>query len=202
VRRVTAEKHFVHWYYHEMENFIKRIFFIFFPQLRVIFVNGFKASCVPTLIHQGEWSHKHDRSHRTFFSSSARRTQRFFYFPIGKSAPTVLFGAILPSLLSEDRNSRLRKFSFTRWALESPRPDMSVNADFLSPYRDFGSIATSLLAMPSSQISNSRLTMCRNADTHVRVDFSDYPLSRRDFGLRWIANPNTKYSGLLATRSR
>jgi hypothetical protein len=133
---------------------------------------------------------------------TARRTQRFFYFPIGKSAPTVLFGAILPSLLSEDRNSRLCKFSFTRWALESPRPDMSVNDDLLLLYRDFGSIATSLPTMPSSHISNFQLTMFRNVDTHVRVDFSDYTLSRQDFGLRWIANPNTKYSGLLAKRSR
>jgi hypothetical protein len=41
----------------------------------------------------------HVLSHRIFFFFfSTRRTPRFFYFPIGKSAPIVPFGAILPSL--------------------------------------------------------------------------------------------------------
>jgi hypothetical protein len=69
--------------------------------------------------------------------------------------------------LSEDRNSRLRKFSVDHWALESPRPDMSVNADFLFPlsglrlYRDFATRDTkhSVLQPP--------IPMCRNSDMLV-----------------------------------
>jgi hypothetical protein len=80
------------------------------------------------------------------------------------------------------------------WLSKSPRPDMSVNADFLSPYRNFGAITTSLLTMPSSWFSNSRLAMCRNVDTHVRVDLPTIPYLVRtsDFAGSQILTPNTR----------
>jgi hypothetical protein len=52
----------------------------------------------------------HVRSHRTFFFS-ARRTRRFFYFPIGKSAPTKSFPEVSPFTTGDQLNlaiSRVR----------------------------------------------------------------------------------------------
>jgi hypothetical protein len=62
-------------------------------------------------------------AHRTF-SFLGPKNLKFFYFPIGKPAPTDSPLHDPPFLyLSKDRNSRLRKFPVNNWALESPRPD-------------------------------------------------------------------------------
>jgi hypothetical protein len=82
------------------------------------------------------------RAHHRIFSSHGPKNSKFFYFPIGKSAPTESL-ARSPSLyLSGNRNSRLRESKVEHWALESPRPDGQSTLTFLFPlselsYRDF-----------------------------------------------------------------
>jgi hypothetical protein len=48
----------VHRNHHEEENFIEGILSIFFPQLRMVFMNGFIGGWVPNPIHQRERGHE------------------------------------------------------------------------------------------------------------------------------------------------
>jgi hypothetical protein len=118
-----------------------------------MYSDGNAAPSPPT----GRKVHAHSQD---LLSPSARRTQRFFYFPIGKICTHIFSSMRLPFVhLSGNRNSQPCKFSVDRGALESPRPDVSVKTDFLSLYRDFVSIMTSLLTIPSPRFSNLRYTM-------------------------------------------
>jgi hypothetical protein len=93
----------------------------------------------------------HVRSHRIFFFS-ARRTLRFFYFPIGKSAPTVLSCGPLPGCIggSELVTSRVQRlntgFSDPRDPMVSQLADFSLR-EFAT--RDLATRETKLLVLQS-----------------------------------------------------
>jgi hypothetical protein len=98
-----------------------------------------------------------------------KNSNRSFYLPVRKSAPTENPRGI-PSSHSGDRTSQLREVSGRMLYSRIPETRQPVNADlFLS---GFFSIAISALAMSNN--SYPRLPISRYAETptHARVDYS------------------------------
>jgi hypothetical protein len=119
------------------------------------------------------------RAHRIFSSSSAQRTQCFFYFPIGKSSPH-RFSSVQSSLLCFRRIGTCDFASSLLIArLSNPRdPIVGQIADFslvgTSALSQLHSIATSLLTIPSPRVSNCQYPMHRNVDA-ILSHFRDSP---------------------------
>jgi hypothetical protein len=122
--------------------------------------------------------------------------KRFFYFPIGKSAPTkILVGSPLHT-----RGIGLRNFARSvveHWTLESPKPDnqstltFSLSGFSLSRFRHSRCRTT--------RIPDSRFPICRNSDTRMSLTFQ-LPSLHRHFGVRNIVNPDAIVSGLLTMK--
>jgi hypothetical protein len=95
-----------------------------------------------------------------------------------------------------NRNSRLRKFSVGHWVLKSPRPDMSVNADFLFPlsglrlYRDFATRDTkpSVFQPPIPDASK------RRCPRELPFQRSRLPVGTSDLACSRILTPNAQTS--------
>jgi hypothetical protein len=106
-----------------------------------------------------------------------------FYLPIGRSAPTVL--STRPSFLdlSEDRNFAASQVQLVHFPFGSPRPEMSVNADFLPPLSGLRSLSQLATHDTTTRGSNLRYPMHRNAETR------DLASSR----LRYSSNPTDSY---------
>jgi hypothetical protein len=97
----------------------------------------------------------HVRFLRTFFFS-ARRTPRFFYFPIGKSTPTDSLRRDPPSLIYQGIGTRdFASSKVGHWVLKSRYPMCQSTLTFLFPlsglrlYRDFATRDTQALGFPT-----------------------------------------------------
>jgi hypothetical protein len=137
-------------------------------------------------------------AHRIFSFLGPKNSNRFFYFPIGKSAPTELFAR---SPLFTYRGIGLRDFARSvveRWS-RIPETRYKSTLTLPLPCRDF--LYRDFATRDIKQLVPDSRSRYAETLTHVRVDFSTSS-PHRDFGVHGIANPNVNVSGLLTTKPR
>jgi hypothetical protein len=136
----------------------------------------------------------HSSEHVLFlriFFFLARRTPRFFYFPIGKSSPT---DSSLDPPFSTYRRIGTCSFASSLLLAELSilrDPMALVNTDFLSPYLDFcpyrgfatRDVTHFEFLTPDTRCAESPMHMCELTFSTSRHFF-------QDFGIRGIVNPN------------
>jgi hypothetical protein len=133
-----------------------------------------------------------------FFLLGLKNLKRFFYLPIGKSAPT----KNLRRIPSSHSGIGLRGFVRSvvkRCTLKSPRPTPQSMLTFSFYYRDFpyhdlDTRDVKQLVSPTPKPQYAETSMCS------RVDFSTVPSLNQHFGVHNIMNSNEYVSGLLTTK--
>jgi hypothetical protein len=129
-------------------------------------------------------------THRIFSFLGPKNTNRSFYFPIGKSAPTKNLRTI-PLALIRKLDITTSSGQWSNAGVSNPQTPMQVNADPSSAYRDFPYHDFSTRDIKQVDLLNS-YPRCVDTPMHTWVDYSTVPSPRRDFGLRGIANSNAK----------